>query len=202
MLFFDYDGVLVDSLGLWEEACKYAAITMNFKGDFPVKPYAKLNPLAHKEIGKQLGLDSLVFERIADAYFLKHISCLKLFANTQEMLEQLYVKYDLCVMSASSEDIVSNSLSRFGILQYFKNLYCGSDIPKSTKLNQYKKSNSIMIGDSISDMQAAKTAHVYGIGVLWGWQEKEMLQDANILVKNHTELLKAIKDFYENHSNN
>lgn len=45
-----------------------------------------------------------------------------------------------------------------------------------------------MIGDCISDIEAALEADVYSIGVLWGWQDKIMLEKANILVNNHAQL--------------
>lgn len=200
MIFFDYDGVLVDSLWLWEEACKNAAKELGFSGEFPHKPYANLNPLAHKEIGSKLGLDLLLFERSADLYVLAHIDEITLFSDTEALLQELSQYDDLSVMSASHLSIVESSLQSLGVLKYFKALYCGSEVSKAQKLERYKDSTSVMIGDGISDMQAAKKAKVYGIGVLWGWQEAQMLQDADILVANHTELKNAIKDFYENHS--
>ncbi len=200
MVFFDYDGVIVDSLWLWEQSCQEAAKLMNFKGGFPQKPYARLNPLNHKEIGKILGLEPLEFEQIADKHFLKHIHLIKMFNGTKELITELSRNYNLSIMSASSEEIVQQSLDFFEILPYFSNLYCGSSISKAEKLMQYKEAKSIMVGDSISDMEAAKTANVYGIGVLWGWQDALMLKNADILVENHEQLKKAIKDFYENHS--
>ncbi|RQD67893.1 HAD family hydrolase [Campylobacter hepaticus] len=202
MIFFDFDGVLIDSLKLWEQACEFSAKKLGFKGIFPQKPYAKLNPVAHKEIGKLLGFDALEFEKIADKYFLDHIHTLNFFDNIKELLKDLSLDFKLSVLSASNENLVQILLEKENILQYFTNLHCTSLIPKAQTLKNFKQKNSIMIGDCISDIEAALEANVYSIGVLWGWQDKNMLKKANILVKDTVELKNAIRNFYEIHSFN
>ena len=79
---------------------------------------------------------------------------------------------------------------------YFTEIYGGTEIPKKERLKEFRDKNAIMIGDSISDMEAAKSNGIYAIGALWGWQSKEMLKDADILVENHAELTEAIESYF------
>ena len=61
------------------------------------------------------------------------------------------------------------------------------DIIKKYKL---KKEETVMIGDAITDMQAAALAGVPGIAALWGYEsDKEALEScANAAVNNAKEL--------------
>ncbi|EJA3462780.1 hypothetical protein B11728_08030 [Campylobacter jejuni] len=107
--------------------------------------------------------------------------------------------FKLSILSASNENLVRILLEKEQILKYFTNLHCTSSIPKAQTLKKFKQNHSIMIGDCISDIEAALEADVYSIGVLWGWQDKIMLEKANILVNNHAQLKNAIRSFYEIH---
>lgn len=198
-IFFDFDGVLIDSLKLWENACQYAALTMGFKGAFPKHPYAKINPVSHKYIGESLGLDGAEFEKLADGYFLEHCEGLNFFEGTAGMLKSLSEEFELYILSASNEIIVKTLLENAGFLRYFQKLFCAGN--KAEILMKFKDARSIMIGDAISDVEAALRAEVFCIAVLWGWQDEEMLKQSQICVKNHEELEKQIRKFYENHSN-
>ncbi|MDX2331520.1 HAD family hydrolase [Campylobacter hepaticus] len=134
--------------------------------------------------------------------FFRSYSYFKFFDNIKELLKDLSLDFKLSVLSASNENLVQILLEKENILQYFTNLHCTSLIPKAQTLKNFKQKNSIMIGDCISDIEAALEANVYSIGVLWGWQDKNMLKKANILVKDTIELKNAIRNFYEIHSFN
>ncbi|QKF64196.1 HAD family hydrolase [Campylobacter corcagiensis] len=196
MIFFDYDGVLVDSLNLCISSCKFAAKKLNFKGNFPENPYLNLNPVTYHEVARRLNLDGNEFDRLATSYVNKNLNSLKLFKGAKETLEILSKKHTLFVISSTKKEVVQNSLKNKGILNYFKEIYGGTDISKQKRLEIYATKNSIMIGDSISDMNAAKGAGVYAIGALWGWQSADMLKDGDVLVKDYAELLEAIRAFY------
>lgn len=202
MIFFDYDGVLADSLSLWIQSCKFAASKQGFCGEIPANPYKNINPVTSREVGKNLGLESFSFEKDASLYFLEHQSNLKLFENTIPLLQNLKKNHELYIMSATPANIIKEALKRFEILGYFSEIYGGNEESKASKLKKYATKKAIMIGDSISDIEAAKLANVFSIGVLWGWQDENMLKNADILVKNHNELNLEIGKFYENHPHN
>lgn len=196
MIFFDYDGVLVDSLNLCINSCKFAADELDYSGEFPQNPYANLNPVTYHEVARRLGLDEIKFENLATKYLNENINTIKLFDGTTEILETLSKNYTLCVLSSTKKETIKQSLDNKGILEYFSEIYGGGEISKEARLKEKAPEKSIMIGDSISDMRAAKNAGIYAIGALWGWQDANMLKEANVLVKNHNELLKAINSYF------
>lgn len=196
MIFFDYDGVLVDSLELCVKSCKFACKELKFDGKFPTNPYIDLNPVTYTEVAKRLNLDPVEFENLATKYVNDNLNCLKLFDGTKEILEILSKKYTLFVLSSTKKETVEKSLKNKEILKYFKEVYGGTEIPKKQRLQTHASKNSVMIGDTVSDMSAAKYAKVYAIGALWGWQDENMLKEADVLVKNHLELLKAIEEHF------
>lgn len=202
MIFFDYDGVLANSLELWIQGCKYAAKKQGFLEELSKNPYAFINPVTSREVGKILGLDSLRFEEDASLFMNEHQKELKLFENTKTLLKNLSLEFELYVLSATREDIVKKSLNEFNVAKYFVQIYGGNDESKANKLKKYATKKAIMIGDSISDIEAAKLANVFSIGVLWGWQDESMLKSADILVKNHEELNLQIRKYFENNTHN
>lgn len=87
-------------------------------------------------------------------------------------------------------------LEEYNIAKYFDDVYCIDKFEKTmTKgemildiLAKYnlKNEKTVMIGDSKSDMTAAKDGNVTGIGVLWGYDaDKTALKEtADIIVEN------------------
>jgi phosphoglycolate phosphatase len=81
----------------------------------------------------------------------------------------------------------------------------GKNITKTEMINDIilkynlKKENVVMIGDSYSDMKAAKEAKILGIGVLWGYgdDKSELIKYADYTVKNIEELEKCLKLNYQ-----
>lgn len=53
-------------------------------------------------------------------------------------------------------------------------------INKILKLLNSDKNKSIMIGDSEVDIETAKNAGIYSIGVLWGYRDEKTLTDAGV----------------------
>ncbi|MCI1273985.1 MAG: HAD family hydrolase [Clostridiaceae bacterium] len=94
-------------------------------------------------------------------------------------------------------------------LNMFDDIYTidkfGKNITKTEMINDIilkynlKKENVVMIGDSYSDMKAAKEAKILGIGVLWGYgdDKSELIKYADYTVKNIEELEKCLKLNYQ-----
>ena len=58
-----------------------------------------------------------------------------------------------------------------------------------------EKSETVMIGDALSDVQAAKKAGVLDIAVLWGYakDKSSLVNDATYVVNNIEELNQCLK---------
>lgn len=195
MIFYDYDGVIVDSLDLCINSCRFAANKLGFKERLE-NPYENLNPVTYRAVARNLGLDESEFERLASDFVRENLGELRLFGGTKKSLETLSKSYELSILSSTNPLIIDKALRNLGIRECFKNIYGGTAISKYVKLKTYATKGSIMIGDTISDIEQSKEAGVYAIAVLWGWHDKERLKDANAFAKDQDELLQVIDDFY------
>jgi len=62
-----------------------------------------------------------------------------------------------------------------------------------------KKDECIYIGDSGSDMKAGKNAGIFSVGVLWGYRDREVLENAGAkyLAKTPNELIEILKNLMQ-----
>lgn len=62
-----------------------------------------------------------------------------------------------------------------------------------------KSDETVMIGDALSDVQAAKSADVLSIGVLWGYckNKEDLIKNADFTVNNIEELKRCLKLNYQ-----
>ena len=96
------------------------------------------------------------------------------------------MRHTLCVVTANHADVVRTRLAHEG-LQDCIDTYFGSDRPGTKAdhireaLTQYavQPDRAWMVGDSISDIEAAHAGGVNSIAVSWGWQSGELLQNHN-----------------------
>ena len=56
--------------------------------------------------------------------------------------------------------------------------------------------DGLYVGDTVMDMTCAKAVGIYAVGVLWGFQSKEQLEEArpNALIEEVPELLNIVKE--------
>lgn len=95
-------------------------------------------------------------------------------------------------------------LEEFNISKYFDDVYCIDKFERTmTKgemisdiLSKYnlKNDETVMIGDSKSDMTAAKDGNVTGMGVLWGYDaDKTALQENADIIVEKVEDIKTVR---------
>lgn len=118
-----------------------------------------------------------------------------------EAVISLSKKYILSIVSSTSSKHISNFLTERGLRSCFSDIL-GIDIDKNkiikiqTLLKKYAvlPSEAIYITDSSDDIQAAKKCGVSSIVVLWGFEDKETLMQANpvAIVDNPMDLFDAI----------
>jgi phosphoglycolate phosphatase len=106
----------------------------------------------------------------------------------------------LAVVTSKIQHIAVDVLENTGLIQYFKVI--GAQQPNNVvekevilfktlaELGITDISNVVMIGDRRHDVEAAKVHDVHSIGVLWGYGEREELENegATHVVKNVKEL--------------
>jgi phosphoglycolate phosphatase len=121
------------------------------------------------------------------------------------MLEELSdCGIKMAVISNKNEALSRLIIKILQIEDYFP-VICGGDtfpemkpapLPLLQVLDrlQLHQSNSIMIGDSINDIQAGKLAGISTIGCRWGYGNDEELIDADYRINTWQEAVSIIKE--------
>ena len=184
---FDYDGVVVDSLAanlaITNEAC------VGLTGCRPVTP---------EDIESS---DRMSFSAIADAIGVPDSArreCLELinkrlvevcvdldfFPGIEDVLRRLSaVGRRLYVVTHNTELAVRGFLEMKGMVDIFDGILgAEARMEKDAKLSGlvsatgFPASSCAMLGDSVGDLLAAKSAGVLSVGVSWGYQSRRRLE--------------------------
>ncbi len=191
LIIFDFDGVLADTLNdliqFGQEVCD----------ELGVQHVVKKDDLGNLEIMSfaSFGRACEVPEHLVDE-FVKN--CLKRFAEKKSppaifdglstIVRHFAINNTLAIVTTNSSQNVNAFLAEHGLDECVHAVY-GIDIPgsKAQKIsiaqNQFsagtKREAVFMIGDSLSDIRAAKEASVTSIAVTWGHQSLEYLLRGN-----------------------
>lgn len=124
---------------------------------------------------KEFGINK-PFDKTAEIYekFLSGEGTL--FEGTESLLEKLYEKYDLYIVSNGTAAVQRGRLESSGIKKYFKNIFISENIGFNkpdkeffgacfAEISGFKKENAVIIGDSLSaDVRGGLNA---GIKTIW-----------------------------------
>lgn len=211
-IFFDYDGVIVDSLECAVK--KFNLLMKKFKKSVNVTPEVVR---ANWKGGWQT-LYKNVFgftegEIPAAASMYKELgnedaTSIKVFVGMERVIRELSEIYKLYIVSSNYSDNIKSVLAFHHLNQYFGKIF-GQDI-----LNPIQKPDPafirfpikelgiqnkdvISIGDSVDDVVMAQAAGIKVIACSWGWQLRKDLVTLNPdkIVDTPEQLLKVIKVF-------
>jgi len=187
LLLFDFDGVIVDSLSLYERTVKTCLEIIGnpivqtrddfldlFEDNFYegiVKKGVDLQEFmaASKDI-----LNDIQYEQLEPHRFLFPI------------LEALHRDHFLAIISSNTSGIIRKALEAYHIDGYFQEIL-GSD----TAYSKQEKINLVMylfgiaqdqiyyIGDTAGDIREARNAGVHAVAVTWGWHPRERIMAAH-----------------------
>ena len=187
-IFFDLDGTLIDSSKDIATAANYALKKLGF------------SPLPEEEIVKHVGYggerlmkgllpvdDEETFRQAVkifrEYYFSNPVVYTKPYKGIPQLLQRLKKeKKQIAVITNKYEDISNQILEKLGLLEYI-NLVLGGDSVKNKKPNPepvlkaqetLQTQNSVMVGDSETDINAAKGANIPAILVEYGFGNKEL----------------------------
>ena len=191
IIIFDFDGVLADTLDdliqFGQEVCDELGIKHLVKKD----DLRNLEMMSFASFGRACEVP----EHLVDEFVQK---CLKRFAEKKSppaifnglsnIVRHLAINNTIAVITTNSSQNVNAFLIEHGLDEYVDEVY-GVDIPgsKAEKIsmarNQFsanrKRESVFMIGDSLSDIMAAKEASATSIAVTWGHQSLERLLSGN-----------------------
>ena len=185
LLLLDYDGVIVDSAQpVLDETAAFCAnhqISFNLN----LEDFDRLNPATFTMLAKICGIPDSKHRNYAQFLFDELQSDkrrIPLFNGIKDLIDDLSRYHTLCVVTANHAKVVENRLAHEQI-QNCIDTYYGSDQPGSKAdhirqaLDHYAvpAADAWMIGDSVSDIEAARHGGVNSVAVSWGWQSRSLL---------------------------
>jgi phosphoglycolate phosphatase len=209
LIIFDWDGTLINSIDWITNCLQHAAVQY----DCPV-PEAqaakdviglsinKAMQTLFPEVGEQM--QKQLVACYSQKYFSKQISRDDLFPGVYEMLVQLNkTGYQLAVATGKTRAGLQEALQATGTEELFCITRCADETaskPDPRMLREIiqhthtAKERSLMVGDSIHDLQMAHNVHISAIAVSCGAHSAEFLQQFNPLLclQQPTELLNII----------
>ena len=122
----------------------------------------------------------------------------KLFPNVKETIKILHRKgYKLGIVSSKKKELVQHTIELFGLTDYI-DLVIGQGDFKNPKpdpesilmaINTLESKNTLYVGDTLSDIKAAKGANAKSCGVLYSASIEELLEEKpDYVIKNMTQL--------------
>ena len=215
LLLFDYDGTLVDSANMIIEGtieafnrCGLAIpepeeirAGIGQKLDIAIKSYL---PLEHK------GTLDEVIRQYRQWYVEKDLEGKQfepLFENVKPVLEILHQDgWNLGIATNKSLRGLSRGLQHHKIERFFSIIMTTDNFtPKPNKAMamhalkklKVKNSNAFMIGDTIHDIKMGKNAQINTIGVTWGYNSIEELQQskADYIINHPNKLFKILREY-------
>lgn len=203
VIFWDFDGVIADSskfvFDYWKKALGEAGYDFkeaDFEATFDVKmPFDYLYD-RYGEIAQDITVKYSEYERNFYAN-LVHI-----FPKMNDVLGALTRSHDSFIISANLAEVIDKTLDNNTIRAHFQQVigretigHKDEKIEKICQANRYTKDDCIFIGDTVSDMNHAKSAGLACVGVTWGVHSRKKLQQVapNFLVDTPNELYNLLK---------
>ena len=191
LIIFDYDGVLADTLDdliqFGQEACNKLGVkhvvTKDDLNNLEVMSFASFGQAC--EVPKYL-VDEFV--KICLSFFAEKKSPPAVFTGLSNVIRYLSVNHRIAIVTTNSSQNVQAFLVEHGLDRFVHAVY-GVDSPgsKAQKISMARdhlaagtrKESVFMVGDSLSDIYAAKEASVTSVAVTWGHQSLEYLLRGN-----------------------
>ncbi len=217
-IFFDMDGTLVDSSKDLASAVNFMLKSIGRK-EFEEKKIQEWVGngaliLTKRALSGSVEIDKDLDEELVEKslqllldYYSKHL-CIKTkdYPNVKETLKELRnIGYKMAVITNKPYEFVPTILEKLGLMKYFDLILGADSLPKkkpdpmpllyACKNFDIKPYEALMVGDSKSDILAAKSADIDVVAVNYGYNHGESLQkyEPNIIIEDFKELLEILK---------
>jgi phosphoglycolate phosphatase len=186
LFLFDFDGVLVDSLDVYEKTVTDCLKKMNQPLTRGREEFLELFEGNFYESLVKKGVDLNEFIKASvDILAQVNLKGIKPIAAVVPVVRELQTKHTLLVVSSNESSSIKESLELFHYNGYFQEIL-GSDFMFSKKekiLYAIKKyhvapHDIYYIGDTTGDIKEGKQAGIKTVGVSWGWHSKEKMASA------------------------
>ena len=200
LFLFDFDGVIVDSLEVYERRVK---LCLENIGKPVVQNRADFLALFEDNFYEAIvrkGIDLEEFMKASNAMPTDgDYDQMLPFAPVFPVLEELKKNNVLAIISSNVSNVIHAVLSRYQFNGCFRDVF-GSDFGYSKKekilhamtVFHIEKDKTYYIGDTAGDIKEARLAGVRTVAVTWGWHAREMLEKVkpDYLIETPDDLLK------------
>jgi phosphoglycolate phosphatase len=204
LFLFDFDGVLVDSLDVYEKTVTDCLIKIKQPLTRGREEFLELFDDNFYESLEKKGIDLDVFMKAAEDIIAKiDYGKMKPFKAILPVLDELKKNNILIVISSNDSPTIQEALRLYNFNGIFQEIL-GSDFKFSKKekiLYAIKKysvapDDIYYIGDTTGDIKEGKQAGVKTVGVTWGWHSKEKMAASrpDYLFDSPQELLQLISN--------
>lgn len=199
-LFFDFDGVIVDSFDLSYQA--HLAVTPNphdlpgYRAMFHGNVYKSEQHHEETEADREAVRQDPFF-KVYTPRLLEQAPM----AGMPETLQRLAAQRTLAIVTSSITSPIQSYLDRYDLAAHFDTVL-GADIHKSKirkmnmlcELYDVAPEKCLFITDTLGDMREAAKAGLPAIGVAWGFHEIETLKQGNpvAIVSSPAELFTTV----------
>jgi phosphoglycolate phosphatase len=189
LLVFDWDGTLIDSAPTIVECLQEACRDLGFTVPDPERAAHIIGLGLHQALEYAIpGLPASEYPRVAQRYrhhFIARDPEIALFSGTEAMLAALHqAGHVLAIATGKSAKGLERALRQTGLGQFFAGTRCADQCaskPEPDMLLELmdelgtRRDDTLMIGDTIHDLQMAGNAHVAALAVSHGAHRKETL---------------------------
>lgn len=187
LIFFDYDGVMVDSL---DAEAKYYVEACQEVGVDAVKNKADMALLSEGNFYKGLharGVSDEDIKKINNVYAtIKKDGRFPIpaFPEMFQLIEEVGTRFPVYVITSNISETVENRLQEFGVTAVKEVLGADKETSKEKKIlsvmDKYPGERTLFLGDTKGDMlESAAVGINIRLGVTWGWQNPEIVLAGN-----------------------
>jgi len=186
LFLFDFDGVLVDSLGLYEKSVN---VCLERIGMPPIASREEFLDLFEENFygaiakrGVDVGEFMLAFKAVTPTL---DYSLARPFSDLIPVLAELKKRHGLVIISSNSSFAIRLMLAKFGFDPYFDDVlgadFNFSKIEKILYAKGHYGTNgghTFYVCDTAGDVREAREAGVKTVAVTWGWHPRKRLERA------------------------
>ena len=201
-ILFDFDGVILDSMPIRDHGFK--EIFKDFDDDLVNKlleyhnqngglsRYVKIKYFYNKLLKQEISEDKIInyADNFSKIMKIKLVDKRYLIADTLKFIKESYKKYNLHIVSGSDEKELQYLCKELGIDSFFQSVN-GSPTHKNILVenvlatNRYIESETILIGDSVNDYDAATENNL----VFYGFNNPNLINVSKNYLDNYIGLL-------------
>lgn len=204
LVLFDYDGVIADSFEILLEICVRAQKDVPGGRAPDREDFRTLENLTFPELGRRIGLaEERIPEYCARVLELQREDWqVALFPGMVSVMRELAGHHIIGVVTASQGEAVAGTLRANGLGRFVSDVLGGErGDDKSARIDALRKKHGVasgdtlMVGDTISDIREGRRAGVRTVAVAWGYQDCERLlrEHPDFLIARPRDLLKIVR---------